>query len=67
MLRLQTLGGCLLTRDGTRLDALSGQRKALALLALLALLAAAGERGVQRASLLAYLWPESDEERARIP
>ena len=61
MLRLQTFGGCLLMRDGTRLDGL-GQRKALALLALLA---TAGELGVSRATLLAYLWPESDEDRAR--
>jgi TolB-like protein/DNA-binding SARP family transcriptional activator len=45
-----------------RLDTLSGQRKGLALLALLA---AAGERGMSREVLLAYLWPDSDEERAR--
>lgn len=63
MLRLHTFGSCFLERDGTRLDALSGQRKGLALLALLA---AAGERGVGRDALLAHLWPESDEERARI-
>src|SRR5688572_16558180 len=62
MLRLHTFGGCLLTRDGARVDALSGQRRALALLAVLA---AAGERGVSRDTLLGYLWPESDEEHAR--
>lgn len=62
MLRLHSFGGCFLTRDGERLDALSGQRKALALLAVLA---AAGERGASRETLLAYLWPESDEVRAR--
>src|SRR5687768_3964542 len=62
MLRLHTFGGRHLARDGVRLDALSGQRKALGLLAVLA---AAGERGVSRDALLAYLWPESDEERAR--
>lgn len=62
MLRLHTFGGCFLVRDGERLDALSGQRKALALLAVLA---AAGERGVSRETMLAYLWPESDESRAR--
>ncbi len=62
MFRLHTFGGCFLVRDGERLDALSGQRKALALLAVLA---AAGERGVSRETMLAYLWPESDETRAR--
>jgi TolB-like protein/DNA-binding SARP family transcriptional activator/Flp pilus assembly protein TadD len=62
MLRLHTFGGCFLARDGARLDALSGQRKGLALLALLA---AAGERGVGREALLVYLWPASDQERAR--
>jgi DNA-binding SARP family transcriptional activator len=62
MLRLHTFGGCFLARDGARLDALSGQRKGLALLALLA---AVGERGVSREALLVYLWPESDQERAR--
>jgi TolB-like protein/DNA-binding SARP family transcriptional activator len=45
-----------------RLDALSGQRKGLALLALLA---ASAERGMSREVLLAYLWADSDEERAR--
>ena len=62
MLRLHAFGGCHLERDGARLDALSGQRKALGLLALLA---AAGARGVSRDALLVYLWPESDDERAR--
>src|SRR4051812_39214000 len=62
MLRLHTFGGCFLARDGERLDALSGQRKALALLAVLA---AAGAHGVSRDILLTYFWPESDEVRAR--
>ena len=62
MLRLHTFGACFVERDGVRLDALSGQRKGLALLALLAV---AGERGVSREALLAHLWPESDEDRAR--
>lgn len=62
MLRLRTLGGCHLERDGARLNALSGQRKALGFLAVLA---AAGPRGVSRDVLLAYLWPESGDERAR--
>src|SRR5437763_16291136 len=62
MFRLHTFGGCFLARDGKRLDALSGQRKALALLAVLA---AAGEHGVSREMLLTYFWPESDDVRAR--
>ena len=62
MLRLSTFGGCILARDGVRDEAFSAQRKTLGLLALLA---AAGGRGVPRPLLLAYLWPESDEERAR--
>ena len=37
------------------------QRKSLALLALLA---RAGDRGISRDKLLAYLWPETDPERA---
>lgn len=62
MLRLHMFGSCLLERDGTRVDAISSQRRALALLALLA---AAGERGVSRDTLLGHLWPESDDEHAR--
>ena len=62
MLRLQTFGGCSLERDGVRLDTASAYRKGLALLAVLA---AAGERGVSRDAVLALLWPDSDEERAR--
>ena len=62
MLRLHTFGGCFVTHDGARFDLLSGQRKGLALLAMIA---AAGERGVSRETVLAYLWPESDEIRAR--
>jgi Tol biopolymer transport system component/DNA-binding SARP family transcriptional activator len=34
-------------------------------LAILALLAAAGERGITREKVMAYLWPETEEERAR--
>ncbi len=62
MFRLHTFGGCYLERDSARLDSVSGQRKALALLALLA---DAGARGVLRDRVLAFLWPESDEVRAR--
>jgi TolB-like protein/DNA-binding SARP family transcriptional activator len=63
MLRILTFGGCRIERDGVRLDELSGQRKGLGLLALLA---ACGERGFSRESLVGFLWPETDEERARI-
>ena len=62
MLQLHTFGNCVLTQDGARLDALSAQRRALALLSVLA---AAGERGVSRDTLLGTLWPESDDEHAR--
>lgn len=62
MLQLHTFGGCYLAEAGARLDSLTAQRKALALLAILAV---AGKRGVSRDSVLALLWPESDEERAR--
>ena len=62
MLRLQTFGGCHLERAGVRLDTASAYRKGLALLAVLA---AAGERGVSRDAVLALLWPDSDDERAR--
>ena len=62
MLRLHTFGGCFVTRDGVPVDLLSGQRKTLALLAMIA---ASGERGISRETVLAYLWPESDEARAR--
>ncbi|MFN2316878.1 MAG: BTAD domain-containing putative transcriptional regulator [Gemmatimonadales bacterium] len=61
MLRLETFGGCRVTRDGQRDDALMEQRKSLALLTLLA----ASRRGVSRDTLLALLWPDSDQEHAR--
>jgi DNA-binding SARP family transcriptional activator/tRNA A-37 threonylcarbamoyl transferase component Bud32 len=67
MLRLTTFGGLALRPDGS--DDLMGAPGEQALprrgLALLVLLAAAPEAGVSRDSLVAYLWPESDEERAR--
>ena len=62
MLRLRTFGGCRLERDGAEWDVMPGQRKGLALLALLA---AAGDRGLARDVVAAYLWPDSDETRAR--
>ena len=63
MLRICTFGGCRIERDGVRLDELSGQRKGLGLLALLAV---AGDRGLTRESVVAFIWPEIGDERARI-
>lgn len=60
MYRLETLGGLSLTADIEPLRATQRRR-----LALLALLAVAGERGLSRDKLQAYLWPESPPENAR--
>lgn len=62
MLRLKTLGQVYLERDGTRVAGAAAQPRRLALLAILA---AAGSRGVSRDRLLALLWTDTDEERAR--
>ncbi|MBK8003073.1 MAG: winged helix-turn-helix domain-containing protein [Gemmatimonadetes bacterium] len=62
MLRINVLGGLYVTRDGRPVTGAAGQPRRLALLALLAI---AGDRGVTRDALLAYLWPDSDEERGR--
>ncbi|MEP6731733.1 MAG: FlgO family outer membrane protein [bacterium] len=62
MLRLLTFGGLSLADDGVPVTGAASQRSRLALLALLA---AAGPSGVAREKLLASLWPESDDERAR--
>jgi DNA-binding SARP family transcriptional activator len=60
MLRLETLGGLVLAGDsGTPLPI---QRRRLALLALLT---TAGKRGVRRDKLIAVLWPDSTEAKAR--
>lgn len=60
MFRLQTFGGLALV-DGAGAGVATQRRR----LGLLALLAAAGERGLTRDKLLAYLWPESPPENAR--
>jgi len=62
MLRLRTFGGLTLARGSEDLTGAVTQRRRLALLALLAV---AGSAGMSRDKLLAYLWPESDSERAR--
>lgn len=62
MLRLHTLGQVYLERDGVRVGGTAAQPRRLALLAVLA---AAGTRGVSRDRLLALLWTDTEEERAR--
>jgi adenylate cyclase len=62
VLRLRTLGGISLERDTVTLDAVGAQRKALALLTLLGV---SRGQGISRDRVAAYLWPESDTERAR--
>ncbi len=62
MLRLTTFGGLTLARGAEDLTGAATQRRRLALLVLLAV---AGPAGMSRDKLLAYLWPESDLERAR--
>ena len=60
MFRLGTFGGLALTDAAG--NAVIPQRRRLALLALLAV---AGERGLTRDKVLAYLWSESSSENAR--
>ena len=61
-LRLTTFGNLSITRGDETLGPAASQRRRLALLALLAV---AGERGLPRDKILAYLWPETGEEKAR--
>lgn len=62
MITLRLLGGLTLEGPDGAFTGPSAQRKRLALLALLAL---APDQRLGREKLLAYLWPESDAERAR--
>jgi serine/threonine-protein kinase len=62
MLRLTTFGHLSVTRGEETLGPAATQRRRLALLAILAV---AGDRGLPRDKILALLWPESGEERAR--
>ena len=62
MLRLLTFGGLSLVDNGVAVTGAASQRSRLALLAVMA---SAGAAGISRDKLLALLWPESDEERAR--
>jgi TolB-like protein len=61
MLRLRTLGGVAVEGETGPIGGAAAQRKSLALLVLLAV---AGDRGISRDRLLAYLWPETEPERA---
>src|SRR2546430_4937038 len=61
-LRVRTFGGLTLLVAGEPTTGTLTQRRRLALLALLAV---ARDRGLSRDKILAYLWPESDSERAR--
>jgi DNA-binding SARP family transcriptional activator len=62
VLRLITLGGLALYRDGRALSGSATQRLRLALLARIG---SAGPRGVRRDALIALLWPDSGPERGR--
>jgi Tol biopolymer transport system component/DNA-binding SARP family transcriptional activator len=59
---LRTLGGLSIARIDTGTAVMVGHRKRLALLAILA---ASGSNAVSRERLIALLWPESDDARAR--
>jgi DNA-binding SARP family transcriptional activator/Flp pilus assembly protein TadD len=60
MYSLRTFGTLTLTQDGSIVEPLGTQRKALAVLTVLAT-----DGTVSRDRLMALLWPESDTERAR--
>jgi DNA-binding SARP family transcriptional activator len=62
VLRIKTLGALAVTRDGKSVPGAANQPRRLALLALLA---RAADPGVSRDRLIAVLWPDIEEERAR--
>jgi DNA-binding SARP family transcriptional activator len=62
MLQLRTFGGLTLSRGEEDLTGAATQRRRLAILALLAV---TRQVGLSRDKLVAFLWPESDAERAR--
>jgi DNA-binding SARP family transcriptional activator/TolB-like protein len=62
MLRLRTLGGLTIEDETGPLAGAVARKRSLALLALVGL---ATEQGLSRDRVLAYLWPESDTDRAR--
>jgi DNA-binding SARP family transcriptional activator/TolB-like protein len=61
-LRLRTLGSAGLWRGDRPVEGPAVQRRRMALLALLA---ASGDAGIPRDKVVACLWPDSDEDRAR--
>ncbi len=65
MLRLTTFGGVGIRGEGTEGTPATEPAVSRRALALLVLVAAAGSTGISRDKVLALLWPESDEERAR--
>lgn len=62
LLRIKTLGALTVTREGRSVTGAASQPRRLAMLALLA---RAGEQSVARDRLIAVLWPDIEEERAR--
>lgn len=62
MFRLKLFGNASIVGPEGPLTGRAVQRRRVSLLALLAL---AGERGLPRARLIGYLWPDADAERAR--
>ncbi len=62
MLRLSALGSATVIRDGIPLVGAASQSRRIALLAAIA---CAGIEGISRDTLLALLWPEKPEDRAR--
>jgi DNA-binding SARP family transcriptional activator/TolB-like protein len=62
MLRLRTLGGLTIEDETGPLAGAIARKRSLALLALVGL---GTEQGISRDRVLAYLWPESDTDRAR--
>jgi DNA-binding SARP family transcriptional activator/TolB-like protein len=63
MIRIQTFGGFSVRDDDGR--PLSGAAAQPRRMAVLALLARAGDRGIARERIVALLWPDVEEERAR--
>ncbi len=62
MLYISTFGRLSVTADGRPVAGAASQPRRLALLAMLA---CAGDRGLTRDKLIAFFWPDADEERAR--
>src|SRR5687767_6656905 len=62
VLQLKVFGGLSMQRDGRALSGALAQPRRLAILALLA---RGGQTGVPRDRVLATLWPDVEEERAR--